>query len=107
MTFEDYCAFYLVFEERRDEEMLQVVFEILKLSPDHYNNKTLEDQQDFPVANYDVRQVFTKLDLVWLCRVSNLSEKHGREFFLITGLAPNVPITFDDFKRLYPKVKHM
>lgn len=44
---------------------------------------------------------------MWLARISNLSEKHGREFFLNTGLAPNIPITFEDFSRLYPKIKHM
>ena len=39
MTFDDFCAFYVVFKDQKDEEMVHIVFEILKLSPDHYNNK--------------------------------------------------------------------
>lgn len=44
---------------------------------------------------------------MWLARISNLGEKHFREFFLVTGLAPNIPITFEEYRRLYPKIKHM
>jgi len=57
--------------------------------------------------NLDVRNLFTKLDIMWLSRISGLSEKHGREFFLITGLAPNVPILDEEIKRIYPKIKVM
>ena len=43
MTFDDFCAFYIVFKEAKDEDMLQVGFELLKLSPDHFSNKTEEE----------------------------------------------------------------
>ena len=33
MTYDDFCAFYIVFRDQKDDEMQQVVFEILKLSP--------------------------------------------------------------------------
>ena len=93
--------------------MCQVVFEVLKLSPEHYSNKSLEDQQSFITQTNsgktvdDVRYIFTKLDLLWLARITGTGEKHGREFFLLTGTTPNMPITYDDFKKSYPKVKSM
>ena len=33
MTFDDFCAFCAVFRDPRDDEMLQIIFQILKLSP--------------------------------------------------------------------------
>ena len=39
MTFEDFCALYVVFKQGKDEDMLQVIFQLLKLSPDHFTNK--------------------------------------------------------------------
>lgn len=43
MTFEDFCAFYLVFTQKKDEEMSQLVFEMMQLNPNHISHKPLED----------------------------------------------------------------
>ena len=34
LTFEDLCALYLVFKERKEEEILQVYFQMIKMCPD-------------------------------------------------------------------------
>lgn len=39
MTYEDFCALYVVFKLKKDDDMLQVIFQLLKLSPDHFTNK--------------------------------------------------------------------
>ena len=43
MTFEDFCALYLVFKEKRDDEMIQVVFHMIRVSPKHIANQSPEE----------------------------------------------------------------
>ena len=35
MTFDDFCAFYVCFRDRSNQEMSQVIFQMLRLSPTH------------------------------------------------------------------------
>ena len=43
MTYDDFAALYVTFKEGKNEEILQVVFELLKLSPEHFWNKSPDD----------------------------------------------------------------
>ena len=45
MTFNDFCALYLVFKEQKDEEMIQVMFQMVRVSPQHIANKTPLEQE--------------------------------------------------------------
>ena len=46
MTYDDFLALYVAFKEKKDEEMLQVIFHLLKVSPDHVANRSLEELQE-------------------------------------------------------------
>ena len=46
MTYDDFLALYVAFKEKKDEEMLQVIFHLLKVSPDHVANRSLEEPQE-------------------------------------------------------------
>jgi len=111
MTFDDFCAYYLVFSERRDEELAQVVFELLKMSPEHFCNKPLEEQAVFMMQAQDgktvtnVEEVFMKSDLAWLCRLTGVSQNLVRDFFLTTSFSPNFPVTIEDLTRCFHHVK--
>lgn len=47
MTFDDFCAFYVTFEQQRDEEVSQMAFAMIQLNPHHCSNCSFEDQQSF------------------------------------------------------------
>jgi len=42
MTFDDFCAMYVCFRDQKDEEVMQLVFSMLKIHPGHITNKTIE-----------------------------------------------------------------
>ena len=76
MTFDDFCAFCAAFRDPREEEMQQIIFQILKLSPNYgrtvqpsmrdgslivgQRGKTYNDTDDYIMID----------DFKWLC--SNL-----------------------------------
>ena len=87
MTFDDFCVLYVVFKQNKDDDMLQVIFQILKLSPDHFTNKSPEWQADnWPLQAQngkpnDTNEIFFKPDLNWLARVIGLPDKAVREYY--------------------------
>ena len=77
MTYEDFAALYLVFHEKKDDEMLQVVFQLLKVSPSHVSHHRNSEESDGTLPNLQSQSgkkvkkqdVFMKGDLVWMCRL--------------------------------------
>lgn len=91
MTFDDFCILYVVFKDLKDEEMMQVVFHLIKLSPQHLSRKTFDNHDSPPSVqtqngkttdNY--HDIFMKQDLSWLCRILSLPEKVIREYYIMT-----------------------
>ena len=113
MTFDDFCALYIVFKEGKDEDMLQVGFELLKLSPDHFSNKPEEEQlENWPMQaqngkpNDPQAEFFLEQDLRWLCKMLQVPGKQVREYYASTSFSPNFPVTFENWKSTYSAAKH-
>ena len=80
MTFDDFSAFCAVFRDPRDGEMLQIIFQILKLSPSFgrtvppnlrdgnlivgQRGKTYNDTEEFLMID----------DFKWLCNYLEIDE---------------------------------
>ena len=87
MTFEDLVAFYLVMSERREDELGQLTFELIK-------------------RDAFAEEINTK-DLTFFCKLAHLNAIYVNDFYQLTGLAPAEGITREIFLEHYPKVKQL
>ena len=87
--------------------MSQVIFEILKLSPDHFTNKPPEWQAaNWPLQAQngkpnDSNEIFFKPDLNWLAKVLGQQDKMVREYYSAASYAPQFPVTFSKYLRRF------
>lgn len=88
MTFEDLVAFYLVMSERREDELGQLTFELIKR--DSFAEK------------------IGRKDLIFFCKdLAQLNEIYVNDFYRMTGLDPDDKIPRDVFLEHFPKVSHL
>ena len=95
MTFDDFCALYIVFKEQRDEEMVQVMFSMIRINPAHIANLSPEEQEaSLPsqmqaqrskisdVRPAEGRNFFVKKDLEFMSRLLGLNAKVVKSYYL-------------------------
>jgi hypothetical protein len=85
MSFDDLAAVYLVFKNRRVEEIAQISFEMMKLSKE--------------------QETISRDDLVHFCkRIAQLDENFVNLYYKKTQLDPRIEITREDFVDVYPLI---
>ena len=110
MTFEDFCALYVCFRDKKDDEMMQVTFYMCQIKPDDHQRRhdpshDLTQHSQHGKACVD-EEHFTRSDLQIVAQLISIPPPKVKELYVLAAYNPQYPVTFREFSMIYKQVKN-